>query len=206
MTESVDRVLIEKTLHGDELAFAELVSRYQPIVWRTVRRRLADHFESEDAMQEIFMRAFSSLHRFDTSRPFDHWILRISTNYCIDILRSRRARRSWLFEEYREVRGHCDRQDAAAPGATADFELERFAGDLLNSIKSRNRHAFVLRELEGWAYGRIGATLQITPLAARARVFRARQEMHRKLRTMMHRRIPTPVPLRAPQPAHASTS
>ncbi len=206
MAQFTDRALIESSLQGDELAFAELVSRYQSIVWRTVRRRLTDHFESEDAMQEIFLRAFTSLPKFDTARPFDRWLLRIATNYCIDVLRSRRARKPWLFEEFSEASVYCGRQDFPEPCAQATSELERLARELLDSIKSPNRHAFVLRELEGWEYDRIGVALRITPLAARARVFRARQEMHRKLRCMTRRQAPGFAPARAMPLAHVAVS
>jgi RNA polymerase sigma-70 factor (ECF subfamily) len=186
MTDSTDRILVENTLHGDEHAFAELVERYQAAIWRTVRRKLVDHFESEDAMQEVFLRAYTSLHKFDLDRPFDRWILRIATNYCIDVLRRRRARQPWLLTEYKET---------PAPGAWncrteqscwTPSELRRVARLLLNAVKTKNRTAFVLRELEGLEYAQVAKTLKISPLAARVRVSRARQEMHRKLRFYLH--------------------
>ncbi len=206
MAESTDRMLIENTLRGDDLAFAELVRRYQSTVWRAVRRRLIDHFESEDAMQEVFLRAFTSLSKFDTSRPFDRWIMRIATNYCIDVLRHRRARQPWLFEEYREISAHCPRQDHAESSSLSSFELGRLACELLKAIKPKNRNAFILRELEGLEYNKVGAALQITPLAARARVFRARQEMHRKLRTITDKGAPRSIPARELQLRCATSS
>ena len=188
MVEYTDRVLIESTLRGDELAFAELVRRYQSAIWRTVRRRLADHFESEDAVQEVFLRAYTSLHRFDTSRPFDRWILRIATNYCVDVLRQRRSHQAWMYGMEREspIRPTWNRQPEPHFSDTA--KLNRVARLLLNALRPKNRNAFVLRELRGLGYAEIARSLQITPLAARVRVSRARKEMHRKLRRMAHER------------------
>jgi len=186
MTNSTDRILVENTLRGDEHAFAELVRRYQAAIWRTVRRRLVDHFESEDAMQEVFLRAYTSLHKFDPNRPFDHWILRIATNYCIDVLRRRRTRQPWLYTEYKETPASCAWNCRTEQSSWTPSELRHVARLLLNAVGTKNRNAFVLRELEGWEYARVAKTLKISPLTARVRVSRARQEMHRKLRTYLH--------------------
>lgn len=184
MTDSTDRILVEDTLRGDEYAFAELVRRYQTAIWRTVRRRLVDHFESEDAVQEVFLRAYTSLHKFDTSRPFDRWIMRIATNYCIDVLRHRRSHQAWLYENYRDTLPLYAWNRQAEPPSASPAELARVARVLLDTLNPKNRNAYVLRELEGMDYAEVAEALRISPLAARARVFRARKEMHRKLRSL----------------------
>ena len=89
MADSADAALIAQTLDGNESAFAELVRRYQAAVWGTVHRILGRSAEDEDAVQEVFLRAFSSLRRFDPKYPFGPWVLRIATNHCIDLLRRR---------------------------------------------------------------------------------------------------------------------
>lgn len=190
MSDSIDKVLVENTLHGDELAFAELVLRYRAAIWRTVRHRLVDHFESEDAMQEVFLRAYTALHRFDTSRPFDRWILRIATNYCIDVLRRRRARQPWLFVEFKEVTIPPAWNRQVEPSPLSAAERRRAARRLLSAVKPRNRNAFVLRELEGLEYAEVAKVLRISPLAARVRVSRARKEMHRKLPQFLLSSVP----------------
>jgi RNA polymerase sigma-70 factor, ECF subfamily len=182
MADSTDQILVEATLQGNEHAFAELVGRYQTAVWRTVRRRLVDHFASEDAVQEVFLRAYTSLHKFDTSRPFDHWLMRIATNYCIDVLRHRRIEQSWLNHQYQEMRADSSWYPPPQHGSWNFSELRRITSSLLEAVNPKNRNAFVLREFKGLEYEEVAKTLQITPLAARARVFRARREMQTRLR------------------------
>ena len=181
VTDYTDRTLVESTLLGDDLAFAELVRRHRPNIWRTVRRKLFDHLECEDAMQEIFLRAFASLSRFDPERPFENWIMRIASNYCIDVLRRRRSFPAGQFSEFKEESA---RHAASEKPEYADWtseDLARIATRLLNGLKSRNRNAFVLRELEGREYAQIAQALRISPLAARVRVSRARKELHGKM-------------------------
>ncbi len=191
MADSADSVLIEQTLEGNESAFAELVRRYQGAVWGTVHRVLGRSYDDEDAVQEIFLRAFSSLRRFDPKYPFGPWILRIATNYCIDLLRRRKARRYKLWTELEEsdqqrllnnmsVDGDFNSIAAASPEAH-----ERVARALLEELKPKYRTAFILREVEGRDYSEVAAALGTSELAARVRVSRARTEIQKKFRTYL---------------------
>ena len=182
MSGAADPILVEETLRGDESAFAELLGRYRTSVWRTVRRRLGDHSESEDAMQEIFLRAYTSLHRFDAGRPFEHWLMRIATNYCIDVLRRRRLRPPWLCAEYEDFSTAGVNDCRQEPSPWAPDEMARAARRVLAALRPPNRDAFVLREIEGLEYSEVGRALRISPLAARVRVSRARKELYRRLR------------------------
>jgi RNA polymerase sigma-70 factor (ECF subfamily) len=183
-------VLIESALSGDEIAFAELVGRYRTLIWRTVRRRLSDRLETEDAVQEILLRAYTSLHRFDRNRPFEHWVMRIATNYCIDVLR-RRAHRAMALKVLSTPPSRGWGRDEEESALTL-AELGATARSLLAGVPARNRHAFILRELEGWEYADVGRALRISPVAARVRVSRARKAMRRRLRCHIHERRPQP--------------
>ncbi len=196
IADMTDRELIEQTLRGDESAFAELIGRYQTIVWRTVRRRLSDHSDCEDAMQEIFLRVYTALQRFDSSRPFDRWIMRITTNYCVDVLR-RRSHQPWQCAEYKDSLSNCVWDYRTDRSAFSPSELSRIANSALASMNPANRHAFMLRELEGLEYTDVGKALSISPLAARVRVSRARKEMSEQLRRYLQPGFATQSPAMA---------
>lgn len=186
MTEPADAVLIKDTLKGNERAFAELVRRYQAAVWKTVYRTLGYCADAEDAVQEIFLRAFRSLARFDSSFPFGPWIMKIATNYCIDQLRRRHKQRCQFL---------LDLSDAEQERALADFSkngdchprmgkaletYEKVAEGFLGNLDPKHRMAFILRELETWSYPEIAGILGTTQVAARVRVSRARAEIRRR--------------------------
>jgi RNA polymerase sigma-70 factor (ECF subfamily) len=86
--------LIDQSMHGDHAAFAQLMERYAGAVFNLAYRMLGDAQEAEDASQEIFLRAYTNLPRFDQARKFSTWLLSIGSNYCIDRLRRRRF--AWL--------------------------------------------------------------------------------------------------------------
>ncbi len=191
MADWTDAALIEQTLGGNESAFAEIVRRYQAAVWGTVHRILGNSSESEDAVQEVFLRAFSSLRRFDLKYPFGPWILRIASNYCIDLLRRRRARKYKLWTELSENEQQHVMNNMSVEG---DFDTivtrspetyEEVARALLDELKPKYRTAFILREVEGRDYREVAAALGTSELAARVRVSRARAEIHKKFRAFL---------------------
>jgi len=191
MVDSADSALIESTLNGDEWAFAELVRRYQAAVWGTVHRVLGHSAENEDAVQEVFLRAFTALHKFNLELPFGPWILRIATNYCIDQLRRRRGRKVQLWSELKEydqqrllrdLSQNSERETAGMEGTEGDA---RVAQALLDGMNPKYRAAFVLREVEERAYGEVAKLLGTSEVAARVRVSRARSELQKKFRAYL---------------------
>jgi RNA polymerase sigma-70 factor (ECF subfamily) len=191
MENSADSALIEHTLKGDEWAFAELVRRYQAAVWKTVRRILGRSRENEDAVQEIFLRAFTGLKKFDLKYPFGPWILRIATNYCIDQLRRRKSHKVQLWSELSEFNQQRLLEDLTGDGNFEPSLVEsekgyaRIAQALLDSLNPKYRAAFILRELEEKSYGEVAEVLGTSEVAARVRVSRARADLQMKFRAYL---------------------
>jgi RNA polymerase sigma-70 factor (ECF subfamily) len=191
MVESADSALIESTLKGDEWAFAELVRRYQAAVWGIVYRILGKSSENEDAVQEIFLRAFTALHKFDVKYPFGPWILRITTNYCIDQLRRRKGRKIQLWSELREFDQQRLLKDFSRDGDSVYADMEgveeyaRVAQALLDGLNPKCRAAFILREVEEKAYDEVAKFLGTSEVAARVRVSRARAELQKRFRAYL---------------------
>jgi RNA polymerase sigma-70 factor (ECF subfamily) len=191
MVDSADSALIESTLKGDEWAFAELVRRYQAAVWGTVHRILGNTYDNEDAVQEVFMRAFTALHKFDLQYPFGPWILRITTNYCIDQLRRRKGRKVRLWSElgeYEQEKLLKDLSHDNDQGSRGMDHLEgyaRVAQTLLDGLNPKYRAAFVLREVEDRTYNEVAKALGTSEVAARVRVSRARAELQKKFRAYL---------------------
>jgi RNA polymerase sigma-70 factor (ECF subfamily) len=191
MVDSADSALIESTLKGDEWAFAELVRRYQAAVWGTAHRILGKSSDTEDAVQEVFLRAFTALHKFDLKYPFGPWILRITTNYCIDQLRRRKGRKVKLwselgeFDQQRLLKDLSHDSDQEPVGMDGTEGYVRVAQTLLEGLNPKYRAAFVLREVEERAYDEVARVLGTSEVAARVRVSRARAELQKKFRAYL---------------------
>ncbi len=82
---------IARAQQGDQAAFAQLVEAYKLPVYNLAYRMLGNGPEAEDAAQEAFLRAYLKLASYDRSRRFSTWLLAITSNHCIDVLRRRRT-------------------------------------------------------------------------------------------------------------------
>lgn len=188
MSDSADAVLIQASLDGDKTAFAELVERYKAAIFRTVRRTLGNTSECEDAVQEVFMRALIALPRYDSRYPFAPWILKITSNYCIDQLRRRKSRKYKLWSdlsetEERKALKHMYSQVHTEDSTPSDQgRYLEIAQLLLNQLKPKRRMAFVLREIEDREYSEVAAILGVPETTARVRVWRARNDLNREFR------------------------
>jgi RNA polymerase sigma-70 factor (ECF subfamily) len=191
MADPADSALIESTLKGDEGAFAELVRRYQAAVWGTVHRILGYSSENEDAVQEVFLRAFTALRKFDLRYPFGPWILRITTNHCIDQLRRRKSRKIHLWSELGEFDQKRLMKDLTQDNSAEHAGMEgiegyaRVAQALLDSLNPKYRAAFILREVEEKNYSEVAEALGTSEVAARVRVSRARSELQKRFRAYL---------------------
>jgi len=87
-----DAQLAVRATAGEAAAFDDLVDRYSVRIFAHLFRLVRNREEAEDLTQETFLRAYRSLGRFDTTRPFKSWVYKIATNAGLNALRSRRRR------------------------------------------------------------------------------------------------------------------
>jgi RNA polymerase sigma-70 factor, ECF subfamily len=185
MNDSADWALVQASINGDTDAFAELIKRYRPAVYRVVLRTLGNTAESEDAVQEVFIRTMTSLSKYNRRYPFAPWILKIATNYCIDQIRRRKARKYTLWcdlseaEERKAIWNMSSQPPAQKITQVDPHGYLEVAQSLLNRLKPRRRMAFVLREIEGRPYEEVAAILGVPETTARVRVWRARNDLNK---------------------------
>ena len=74
---------VHGAIEGDQEAFAEILYTFQDAVFNLCFRMLSDRTEAEDATQDVFLKAYNNLTRYDHDRSFKTWILSIASNHCI---------------------------------------------------------------------------------------------------------------------------
>lgn len=85
-----DEQLIKKYLDGDEESLALLIERYFKLIYSFIFRSISNREEAEDLTQEVFLKAWSSIKRFDQQKSFKTWIYTIARNRVIDFLRKKK--------------------------------------------------------------------------------------------------------------------
>ena len=144
---------------------------------------LADSSETEDAAQEIFIKAYRSLGAFRGNASFSTWIYRIATNHCKDLLRKRARQRTESWEALVEAEGEKLHQLLAdSPDPRVQLESSDLIERVLSHVSPEYRLVLTLREVEGLSYQQISQTLGCSVDAVKARLRRARQELQDKVR------------------------
>jgi RNA polymerase sigma-70 factor (ECF subfamily) len=143
-----------------------------------IARVTGDRAGAEDLAQETFIKAFRSLHTFDTTRRFSSWLLRIAHNTAVDAMRRSRLDTVPLAPAREGL--DQSRFEPAAPTAADPVEqrdLGRALDDALRRVRPEYRAAIVLRYHESLSYDEIAAVMQIPEATARTYVHRARKEL-----------------------------
>jgi RNA polymerase sigma-70 factor (ECF subfamily) len=183
-----DHRLIAEALQGRTAAFGELVRRYQDRLYNTVYR-LLDHAEdAQDVVQDAFLNAYQSLHRFKGDARFFTWLYRIAVNAAISMKRKQRLALSpTSYRAGRDSRDGLaeppDRSEFSQPGQALErADLERRLQEALNRLSPDHRAVLVLKEMEGQKYETMAEILKVPIGTIRSRLHRARLELRELLR------------------------
>jgi len=95
---SSDKELIKQAKLGDQSSLDALVRQYLPIVYGIARRYIRDSDDLEDATQEVFIKMWRNLKKFDARKPVKPWLAEITKNTCLDILKKKKALSFSAFE------------------------------------------------------------------------------------------------------------
>ena len=176
------RMLITRAVSGDPQAFEQIVVRHERRVLTLSWRLLGSIEDAQDAAQEVFLRTFKYLHRFDVHKPFEPWLVRLTVNVCRDIGR-KRAERGLVFVEAEE---QLDRHDPAAanidPFAELQSEQQRqMLYQVLAALPEKERAAFVLRDIEGLSTAETADALGTSDATVRSQISSARLKMRKAI-------------------------
>ena len=168
-----DATLVRHCLRSDPIAIRALVERFQGIVYGLCVRLLGHRHDAEDVTQEVFLRIFRSLRRWDSERPLQPWVLGITANRCRTWL-ARSARRpavvDYLDDTAADPRTECPAADDAP-------ELARELTRALAALRSEYRTAFVLFHEHGQSYEAIAGVLNRPVGTVKTWLHRARLEL-----------------------------
>jgi len=179
---SVDeRTMIRQAQKGDKAAFEILVHRHQHRVFAVARGILKRQEDVEDVAQQVFVKAYFSLKRFDQRAAFSTWLYKITVNECWDLLRKRKARplvyESDFSEEQSRQYTATERQTAKGPDTSDQMAIRERLENLLSQLDKRDRAMLVLKEVEGFSVEEIAESMGLNANTVKVRLFRARRRI-----------------------------
>jgi len=181
-----DNRLVSRTLAGDPEAFEDLVRLYYDRIRALVYHHLHREDDLDDALQDIFLKAYRSLSGFRKKSNFYTWLYRIASNYCIDRLRKRRLELVSL--DASESRDAIEARLPSSPDSPEEAyrssERVQLVRKALSMLDPAFQNIIVLRELEGLSYDEIAESLGIGMGTVKSRINRARNELKKILENM----------------------
>jgi RNA polymerase sigma-70 factor (ECF subfamily) len=176
---SQDWDLVQRCLQGDSMAFADLVRRYERLVFRIAGGFLRDRGEVEDVAQEAFLKAYEALAGFRAGAPFGPWIAQIATRTCYDRLRARQRRGEVAWDDLSLSEQSEARSFAAGRPADDTTAARDLAERALATLPPKDRQALMLADAMGHTAAEVGQMMGCTALAVRLRLHRARRAMRK---------------------------
>ena len=160
--------LLQRAVAGDVSAFERIMTRYERRVLSLAWRLLGRLEDAQDASQEVFLRAFRYLHRFDPQRPLQPWLMRMTVNVCHDIGKKRQQQPQATIEEDQFRCSGDPHQDLHSE------ERRRILYRALRELPEKERAAIVLRDIEGMSTAEVAEILGSSEATVRSQICTAR--------------------------------
>jgi len=173
--------VIERAQGHDAEALGEIHRRYVRRVFGLCRYMLDSRESAEDATSEVFLKLQRSIESYDGSIPFPRWLLRVAGNQCIDALRRRQRARQVIVEVEDSTVVEAPSSELSPLGAVIRTEERAWVRDAIARLPVNYRVPLVLRYYSELSYDEIAQQLGLQRNYVAALIFRAKQELRRKL-------------------------
>ena len=178
---SDEAVLVRRVQQGDEMAFREMVDRYQSKVFSIIYGILRNRNDAEDISQQVFAKIYFSIKNFDFRSSLLTWIYKITVNECYDYLRKKKVRKLVYESDFTEE--EAQRMERSEPGTDSKSNLDEDLArrdlvlKLLAKVSEEDRNLLMLKEVEGHSVEELAAITGMNENTIKVKLFRARQKL-----------------------------
>ncbi len=186
---SDEAALVRRMQGGDEMAFREIMDRYQAKVFSIIYGILRNRNDAEDIAQQVFAKIYFSIRGFDFRSSLLTWIYKITVNECYDYLRKKKVRKLVYESDFSEEESQrLERSDRSADGQPLmDETLARrdLVMKLLAKVSEEDRKLLLLKEVEGLSVEELAAVTGMNENTIKVKLFRARQKLVKAAQRIM---------------------
>jgi len=177
--------LVQSFLDGDDGAFETLLMRFRRKIYSLAYQVLGNHLDADEVVQETFVRVYRKREELKDVRYFSSFIIRVATNYSIDLLRKRKGH-SGIGDDAVSLPGDIQ-LDLSHRVATPsdDFEKKRLMEEIhraLEQLPPRQRLTAILHDVEGYTKAEIARTFDCPEATVRSNLHIARTKIKRILK------------------------
>ena len=188
--EIAEKEIILKAQKGDQFAFEQLIYNYDKAVLSIAMKFIRDSDDAMDIYQEVFIRVYRSLKKFEFRSEFSTWLFKITTNVCLTY-KSRKKEQVMvpLQEEFEEDNSGFNKVELVSKEKSPEEEslsndLQNFIGNAVGSLSERQRITFVLKHYEGYKIREIAEMLNCKEGTVKKYLFDAVKNLRKKLKPL----------------------
>ena len=178
---SEEAQLVRRVQARDELAFREIVDRYQAKVFSIIYGILRNRNDAEDIAQQVFAKIYFSVKNFDFRSSLLTWIYKITVNECYDYLRKKRVRKLVYESDFSSDETlrmeYSEPATDQTPGADERLAQHDLILKLLSKISEEDRSLILLKEVEGHSVEELSEMTGMNENTIKVKLFRARQKL-----------------------------
>lgn len=181
--------LVAAARQGDNQAFCVLINQYYWNVYNVVLKIARNNEDTEDALQDAFLKAYCNVKQFQGNSRFYTWLVRIAVNEALMKLRKRHSDRQVSLEEVAPYGADLPMAKSQSwnddpERRYAELEAQEILHDALRGLSPRLSTAFMLRNVDDLSMRETAETLGLSASAVKSRLIRARSRLKRRLRTV----------------------
>jgi RNA polymerase sigma-70 factor (ECF subfamily) len=185
-----EKELITKAQNGDQFAFEQLIYNYDRAVLSIAIRYARDNDDAKDIYQEVFIRVYRGLKKFEFRSEFSTWLFRITTNVCITYkTRKKEHIMVSLQNEFEDEQTGYDSvnlisEERSPEDETLGNDLQSLIGEAVDSLSAKQKMTFVLKHYEGYKIREIAEMLNCKEGTVKKYLFDAVNNLRKKLKPL----------------------
>ena len=155
-----DKEIIQRYLKGDEKALEILIARYLKPIYGFVYKNVGDTAVAEDVTQEVFVKIWKNLKKFDAKKEFKPWLFQIAKNASIDYLRKRKTIPFSRFENEAGQNVLTETMADKSPDLLGLLHNKNELAEIMGQLSEKDQKLLNLRHTEGQSFKEIAETMQ----------------------------------------------
>ncbi len=180
-----DEELVGKAVKGDSVAFEQIVSKYEKLVYSICYRMFNNREDAMDCTQDTFIKVFKNMEKSIGKGSFKSWICTIATNTCLDELRKRNKKKivsidAHFNDDTDNVKMEIPDTDPTPLDTLLNTESASILKEAINSLSEEDRAIIILRDIEGLSYDDIATSLNLSLGTVKSRLSRTRKKLQKK--------------------------
>ncbi len=182
MADDLENILINKAKQGNITAFEKLITSYEKVVYNISYRMFNNEEDAKDISQEVFIKFYKNLDKFDGTSKVSTWLYRITVNTCIDEMRKRKGKETSSIDEVISMDEGDLKKQYQNDSKTPEEKLisKENIDDLkkaIDSLSQNHKTLIVLRDIQGLSYSEIAEITDCSLGTVKSRLARARVQL-----------------------------